>query len=371
MGKSVLVLSNCPVVEYQGSGYVIVNTAKSLEQLGYRVRVIPPSSFSFFSLIEPRALFYRVLIGMAIWVIKNRNIFKDYQFIICYGSESSLAIYILRKILRNDIPIILHSNGIEEHVNYQLDNNKSFSPTKKKWYHFRRSFINNYCYKTVNIIMTVSKYDRDFTIEYLKIPNERVYFNEPCLPDLFFNQVDDIASSKKKIITYCGTWIPRKGVKVIESVIPEILRKHPEYTFRIIGVGSEFHLKDHFPNDILDRIEVFPLVESKEYLIHLYKESLIFLFPSLFESFGLVVPEAMFCKCAVITGPTGYSADLVDGKEALVLQIPNEENISDALEKLINDTELRLKLSTGGRMKSEELRWDLYTKKLKGILENL
>jgi len=241
---------------------------------------------------------------------------------------------------------------------------------KNKWYHFNKSFLFNYCYSHVDSIITVSKYDLDFAINHLKIKQDKVFYNEACLPDIFFSS-KEIASAKKKIITYCGSWVTRKGVESIKIAIPFVLRAYPDYIFRIIGVNEKFNQADYFPADVIDKIEVYPLVESKEKLIELYWESSIFLFPSFSESFGLVVAEAMFCKCAVITGPTGFAADIKDSEEAIVLQIPSAANVQAALEKLITNDELRHRLGENGRKRVELLRWSNFKLKLNEILAKI
>jgi glycosyltransferase involved in cell wall biosynthesis len=219
------------------------------------------------------------------------------------------------------------------------------------------------------MIITVSKFDRDYTVKNLEIVPEKVFYNAPCLPEIFFEYKEGVPINKNNVITFCGTWIERKGVKAIESVIPGILRKYPNYIFRIIGTGEYFNVQDHFPDDVLNKIEVYPLVTDKTKLIDLYRDSSIFLFPSLCESFGLVVAEAMYCGCAVITGPTGFSADLKDEREALVLQLPDKSSVREALEKLINDDQLRSRLAEAGRKKSETLKWSLYRFELSKILD--
>jgi glycosyltransferase involved in cell wall biosynthesis len=364
---NILVLSNCEVVEHQGSGYIIINTAKSLRTLGHTVDIVPPTAFDFLPGLKSRARTYRMAVGMGLWMYRNKKNISKYQLIIVYGAESSLALYVLLNVLHINIPVILHSNGLELHVAYRMQHFESYLTKRKKWYHFNKSFLYNYCYRNVDSIITVSKYDLDFAINFLKITNDKVFYNEACLPDVFFNSKENI-TQKKKIITYCGTWVARKGIESIRLAMPAILRTYPDYTFRLIGVSDQFKAEDYFPDDILQKIEVFPMVEKKEKLIELYAESSIFLFPSFSESFGLVVAEAMFCKCAVITGPTGFAADIKDSEEAIVLQIPDAKNVQMALEKLINNDELRTKLGENGRRRVELLQWSNFRLKLNEIL---
>jgi hypothetical protein len=68
---NILVLSNCPLEDSQGSGYVIVNTVKCLESQGYDVNLIGPEKMTLFNFLGNTARIYRTIFGMTWWVIKN------------------------------------------------------------------------------------------------------------------------------------------------------------------------------------------------------------------------------------------------------------------------------------------------------------
>lgn len=366
-------LSNCPVVEHEGSGYIIYNTSKSLTALGHEVTLIPPSTFGILPrFFENRAKIYRLILGMANWVLFNKKRISKQDLIIFYGAESFLALFIIKNLFKINTPVVLHSNGLEVHVGFKLNSYGNFFSIIKKWYHRDLSKFFKYSYRNVDAIITLSKYDSDFAIENLKLSPHKVYYNEPALPDIFFNyKKSEVVPTKNKIITYCGTWIDRKGVKSIEGAIPTILRKYKEYTFRIIGVGEDFKVENYFPADIHHRIEVYPLVRDKSDLIKMYYETSIFLFPSFCESFGLVVPEAMFCGSAVITGATGFAANLKNNEEALVLNIPNTPNVTAALDKLISNDKLLSNLAERAQERTENLNWASYKKELNNIITNI
>ena len=366
----ILIFSNCPIVESQGSGYVIGNTAKSLESLGHEVEVISREEMIVLPKLQSTANLYRMALGMALWVMRNRKKIDQVDRVIYYGGESYLALFLIKSILKLSVPVILHSNGLEVHVDYKLKEFKQFLPVApKKWYHFDTESLFRYCYKYVDTIITVSDYDRNFAISNLQVSPDKIFTLEPALPEIYFQQPEN-NNSKKPIIVFCGSWIVRKGIDSMKEAIPVILRANREYTFRMIGVGKAFNKAEHFPEDVLRQIEVFPFVDSKQTLIDLYSESEIFLFPSFCESYGLVVVEAMHCGCCVVTGPTGVAATLNNGVEALVLDIPESNNIIGAIDKLIISSELRRDMSNAGKKRVADLNWVNYRLKLKEILAN-
>lgn len=355
------------MLEHQGSGYVIVNTAACLRSLGHSVDVIPPENFEVLKRWTRHGFTYRMAIGMAKWVYAHKKKVAGYDMVFLYGAEAALALSVIKKVLRLKVPVVLHSNGLEVHVDYQMKKMKA-QHTIKRWYHFDKSWIYTYSYKNVDAIINVSAFEHDFAVDQLKIDGNKVYYLEPCLPDAFFANDTLAQTAKKPIIAYCGTWITRKGVDIIKEVIPAILQKFPGYGFRIIGTGNTLNVTDHFSADILSRIDVHPFVKSKEQMIKLYSEASIFIFPSLYESFGLVVPEAMFCGCATICTRTGFAATVKNNEEALILDEPDAPQLYAMIERLIMDNNLRQKLAHNGQIRTRLLRWSNYREQLDIII---
>lgn len=365
----ILVLSNCPLLEYQGSGYVIVNTIAALESLGHEVTAVPPSSLEILPSLKGKGVIYRRAIGMALWLRKNRKQLYSTDLIIFYGAESFLALFYIKTFFKK-ITTLLHSNGLELHVDYRIHSFHNYLSSEKKWYSPSNRQIFSYCYKHVDAIITVSEYDQDFAIQELKLNARKVFVNELFLQDIFF-QMNQLPATKQAIITYCGSWIERKGIATIQKAIPEILGLFPNYQFRLIGVGDSFRKDKYFATEVLDRIEVIPMVSNKKKLIEYYRESDIFLFPSFCESFGLVVAEAMICRCAVVTGPTGIASTLVTGREALVLPIPDPESVVNAVRTLIENKALKLSIQENAPQRIYHLNKTTYTNRLKEILSSI
>ena len=95
-----------------------------------------------------------------------------------------------------------------------------------------------------------------------------------------------------------------------------------------------------------------------EPLSKLYAESDIVLCPSWYESFPLPPLEAMACGTAVVTTAYGTEDYAIDGRTALVVNSRLPEQMTAALERLINDESLRGRIAANGRAMAESLTWD-------------
>lgn len=88
-------------------------------------------------------------------------------------------------------------------------------------------------------------------------------------------------------------------------------------------------------------------------LIHLYKTSDIFLFPSRAEAFGIAAVEASAAGLPIISSDIGGLKDIVlDGKTGIKVQPENIDELFTALQTLINNTALRRAMGEEGRRRA-------------------
>jgi glycosyltransferase involved in cell wall biosynthesis len=97
----------------------------------------------------------------------------------------------------------------------------------------------------------------------------------------------------------------------------------------------------------------------------LYKGAFCFVFPSLYEGFGLPPLEAMSFGCPVITSNVS-SLPEVCGDAAIYIDPYNSDDIRQAIEKLINAPQTRQKLIEAGKERVKLFSMENYAKKLYG-----
>jgi len=98
---------------------------------------------------------------------------------------------------------------------------------------------------------------------------------------------------------------------------------------------------------------------SEEELARAYRESHIFLFPNILQSWGLAVFEALASGLpSVVSRSAGASEVLKDKETALLVEPFNPNALTGAIETLINDKTLYARLSAQGRALVEKLTWE-------------
>jgi glycosyltransferase involved in cell wall biosynthesis len=117
-----------------------------------------------------------------------------------------------------------------------------------------------------------------------------------------------------------------------------IIGKKTDYQNELIKYASE--------NNLLDKLIILNDVPPED-LPSLYQQADIFVYPSVFEGFGIPIIEALYSKVPVITTKGGVFSE-TGGFSSMYVEPGNIEKLSESIITILNDKELRQKMKTEG-----------------------
>lgn len=221
-------------------------------------------------------------------------------------------------------------------------------------------------------ILTVSEAARKDIIRTLAVPPERVHVTYNAA-DSTMRPISDAAAIEGMMdnfgisgdyLLYFGGFDVRKNV---ERVIRAYHAARPslERHYQLVLAGS-LNLVGHplYPDPrplvkelgLEGDVVVTGRVSEEEKAL-LYSAATAFVFPSLYEGFGITVLEAMACGAPVITSNVS-SLPEVAGEAALLVDPTSTEELSAAIVRLLNDAGLRDELRGKGLERSTHFTWD-------------
>jgi glycosyltransferase involved in cell wall biosynthesis len=112
---------------------------------------------------------------------------------------------------------------------------------------------------------------------------------------------------------------------------------------------------------------------ANAHLPQYYRDSSVFVLPTLEDGWSIVVGEAMACGLPVITTSNNGAAEVIThGKDGFVVQIRSPEAIAEHLELLYRNNQLRREMSRAARAKAKrDLSWETYATHLAGLYKSV
>lgn len=158
-----------------------------------------------------------------------------------------------------------------------------------------------------------------------------------------------------------GTIEPRKNLAALVGAFVEVVRDDPTRAIQLVIAGRRGWLTEELFADIAaagveDQI-VFTGYISDEELCALYSACRAFVFPSLYEGFGLPPLEAMACGAPVIASDIASLAEITGGAARLVPPA-DPRLLARAVIELLDDEAARQRLAAAGRRRAAEFTWE-------------
>ena len=153
-------------------------------------------------------------------------------------------------------------------------------------------------------------------------------------------------------ILFLGALIKPKGCEYLIRAMPEIAKEHPKVVLRILGDGAEYdYLRKLSERLGIEKNVVFEGVVPHEKTPIYYVSTDIVVFPSIWpEPFGRISVEAMAAGKPVVASDIGGISDTIEhGKTGLLVEPRNPEKIAEAALYLLEDSNMRRKMSENGK----------------------
>lgn len=162
-------------------------------------------------------------------------------------------------------------------------------------------------------------------------------------------------------ILFVGRLEPRKGFRYLLRALPRIKEEFPRARLIVAGAYRKDEVTAHLlyaREHHLTGVKFVGRV-SDEDLPRYYRTCDVFCAPSTgFESFGIVLLEAMAAgKPVVATDIPGYRDLLADGKEGLLAEPKNENTLAQAIIRILKDRDLQRSMGAEGRAKARQYSW--------------
>lgn len=139
----------------------------------------------------------------------------------------------------------------------------------------------------------------------------------------------------------------RKGCDVGMNVLHRLKKRYPDLKAFLFGSPER-------PKDFPDWIE-YTCSATQEQVARIDNNAAVFLCPSRQEGYGLTGLEGMACGCALVTTDCkGIMEYAVDGYNALVCEVDDEEALFQSCCRLFDDKKLRMKISDNALIETKK-----------------
>jgi len=236
--------------------------------------------------------------------------------------------------------------------------------------------------RTARRVVADSQATRQDLMRFYDIPGQKIIVVYPGRDETLAPVAESVARAAVRAryglpgnyLLYVGTLHPRKNLVRLVRAFARLLsaERRPAPDLHLVLAGKKGWLYDEILAEVRrhglgDRVLLTGYVSGADLPVVL-SDALAFVYPSLYEGFGLPVLEAMACGAPVICSNVS-SLPEVAGEAALLVDPQDTEAIAAALARIVADEGLRRTLVERGFQQIREFSWQRCARETLQVLE--
>ncbi len=259
----------------------------------------------------------------------------------------------------NTGPLAISNQVVTIHDAATLDSPEWFNKQFSSFYRLLLPKLIN----RVRKVITVSEFSKSRLLEHCRVPASKIAVIHNAVDSRFSPATQQASltlrkkySIKSDFILALGSIDPRKNLGRLVSAWKTIEHQMTDVALIVAGGRGSLFAELSELDYSADRVKFLGYVPEDD-LVPLYSSALAFIYPSLYEGFGLPPLEAMACGTPVITSNVASLPEVV-GDSALLVDPFNVDSIAEGILKLVSSSDLRRQLQASGRDRVSRFSWN-------------
>jgi len=265
------------------------------------------------------------------------------------------------------IEIIHHPISKDYKFEYETASSFLYKLSRHRWYSFLK--MQKKVAKNINNIVTPSKNSKKDIVVDFGVNQKNINVINNGLDINIFIPYKNIKRDPFRLITTASADVALKGFDYSLRSLATLSKNFPEISLLVIGQLKKNGHTSRLIKElgIEDRV-LFKTALTKEEIAKEYASSSVAIVSSLYEGFGYPVIEAMSCEIPLIATNTSSIPELV-GDFATLIPPMNENELSEAIKKILNNYEKYKKIAESGRHHIiENFNWLKITQKYEDMI---
>jgi glycosyltransferase involved in cell wall biosynthesis len=215
-------------------------------------------------------------------------------------------------------------------------------------------------YKLVDRVIVNSRYMYNAVIKWYGVDSRKIVVIPHGVDFKRFSECKiKLALDGDPVVLYVGKLSKRKGIDILFQAIAKLRLELPGIKLHLVGSGYLNYFQLLAKKLGIGKLAVFHGYVDDLMLPAYYKSADFCVFPSKYESFGIVFLEAMASGIPVIATPVGVAPEIIHHSENGILVEPNNPDmLASAILWLSHDRHLRIKLSQNALKTAARYSWD-------------
>ena len=234
----------------------------------------------------------------------------------------------------------------------------------KRWWLSSLNLIKN----RADIIITDSSNTKKDCVKYLDIPKDRIRVIHLAADPMYkpfknketaIKDLNNNYNLNLPFILAVGTLEKRKNIPTLIRAFNQLKKKGIKHKLVLIGgkgwkYNEIFHTIDKL--NLKEEVLFMGYVPDED-LVKFYNTADLFVYPSIYEGFGLPPLEAMACGCPVVTSNSSSLPEVV-GDAGIMVDPYNSDDLADKIYEILNNRNLRAKLCNKSLKRAKMFNWE-------------